>query len=137
MTLNKGIPKMLTSFKSLLLLLATLVAISTAGPVAAEEWMRATPGGGQISRSVTNDGNGVYSGTTTRTGANGGSYTSSSSCGAGVVTRCSRSYSGVTANGQSFSGQRLSAHGPYSTRSVGSFTGPHGNRYVGFRRIRR
>ena len=128
---------MLTSFKSPLLFLATMVAIYAAGPVAAEEWTRTTPGSGQISRSVTNDGNGVYSGTTTRTGANGGSYTSSTSCGAGVVTRCSRSYSGVAGNGQSFSGQRLSAHGPYGTRSVGSFTGPNGNRYVGFRRIRR
>jgi hypothetical protein len=128
---------MLTSFKFSLLSLATLVAISAAGPVAAEEWTRTTPRGGQISRSVTNDGDGVYSGTTTRTGANGGSYTSSSSCGAGVVTRCSRSYSGVTANGKTFSGERLSAHGPYNTRSVGSFTGPGGNRYVGFRRFRR
>lgn len=126
---------MLTSLKSRFL--ATFIAISAAGPVAAEEWTRTTPGGGQISRSVTNDGNGVYSGTTTRTGANGGSYTSSSSCGAGVVTRCSRRYSGVTANGETFSGQRLSASGPYGTRSVGSFTGPDGNRYAGFRRIRR
>lgn len=128
---------MLTSFKFSLPLLATLVAISASGPVAAEEWTRTTASGGQISRSVTNDGNGVYSGTTTRTGANGSSYASSSNCGAGVVTRCSRSYSGVTANGKTFSGQRLSAHGPYSTRSVGSFTGPNGNRYVGFRRFRR
>lgn len=128
---------MLTSFKFSLLSLAALVAVSTAGPAAAEQWTRTTPRGGQISRSVTNDGNGVYSGTTTRTGSNGGSYTSSSSCGAGVVTRCSRSYSGITANGKTFSGQRLSAHGPYNTRSVGSFTGPNGNHYVGFRRIRR
>jgi len=127
---------MLTSFKVSLLSLATLVAIS-AGPAAAEEWTRTTASGGQISRSVTNDGNGVYSGTTTRTSAKGGSYTSSSSCGAGVVTRCSRSYSGVTASGKTFSGQQLSAHGPFNTRSVGSFTGPGGRHWVGFRRFRR
>lgn len=128
---------MLTSFKFSMLLLATLLTVSAAGPVAAEEWTRTTASGGQISRSVTKDGNGVYSGMTTRTGAKGGSYTSSSSCGAGVVTRCTRSYSGVTANGKTFSGQRLSARGPYNTLSVGSFTGPGGNRYVGFRRFRR
>jgi hypothetical protein len=128
---------MLTSFKISLLLLATIATVSTAGPVAADEWTRTTAAGGQISRSVTNDGNGVYSGTTTRTGAKGGSYTSNSSCGAGVVTRCSRSYSGVTANGKTFSGQRQSAHGPFRTRSAGSFTGPGGRRWVGFRRFRR
>lgn len=128
---------MLASFKFSLLSFAALVAISAATPANAEDWTRTTPRGGQISRSVTNDGNGIYSGTTTRTGANGGSYTSSSSCGAGLVTRCSRSYSGVTADGRTFSGQRLSAHGPYNSRSVGSFTGPGGNRYVGFRSIRR
>lgn len=128
---------MLTSFKASLLSLAALVAISAAGPAAAEEWTRTTASGGQISRSVTNDGNGVYSGTTTRSGAKGGSYTSSSNCGAAVVTRCSRSYSGVTANGKTFSGQRLSAHGPFNTRSVGSFTGPGGRHWVGFRRFHR
>lgn len=128
---------MLTFFRSPLLSLAALVAISAAAPANAEDWTRTTPRGGQVSRSVTNDGNGIYSGTTTRTGVNGGSYTSRSSCGAGVVTRCSRSYSGETADGKNFSGQRLSAHGPYNSRSVGSFTGPGGNRYVGFRRIRR
>lgn len=128
---------MLTSFKFSLPLFATLVAVCAAGPAAAEEWTRTTASGGQISRSVTNDGNGVYSGTTTRTGAKGGSYTSSSSCGAGVVTRCTRSYSGVTANGKTFSGQRLSAHGPFNTRSVGSFTGPDGRHWVGSRRFHR
>jgi hypothetical protein len=128
---------MLASFKFSLLSFAALVTISAVVPANAEDWTRTTPRGGQISRSVTNDGNGIYSGTTTRTGVNGGSYTSSSSCGAGVVTRCSRSYSGVTADGKTFSGQRLSAYGPYNSRSVGSFTSPGGNRYVGFRRIRR
>ena len=128
---------MLTYFKFSRLLLATILVASTAGSAGAEEWTRTTAAGGQISRSVTNEGNGVYSGTTTRTGAKGGSYTSSSSCGAGIVTRCSRSYSGVTANGKTFSGQRLSAHGPFRTRSVGSFTGPGGRHWVGFRRFRR
>ncbi len=128
---------MLTSFKFSLLLLVALVTVSAGRPAAAEERTRTTANGGQINRSVTNDGNGAYSGTTTRTGPKGGSYTSSSSCGAGVVTRCSRSYSGVTANGKIFSGQRLSALGPFHTRSVGSFTGPDGRRWVGFRRFTR
>jgi hypothetical protein len=127
---------MLTSFKFPMLLLGTVLAVSSAGPVFAEDWTRPTVGGGEISRSVTNDGDGIYSGTTTRTGAHGGTYTSSSTCAAGVVTRCSRSYSGVTGNGKTFSGQRLSAHGPFNTRSVGTFIGPRGNRWVGFRRFR-
>jgi hypothetical protein len=128
---------MLTSLKFPMLLLGTVLAVSSARPVLAEDWTRPTVGGGQINRSVTNDGNGIYSGTTTRTGAHGGTYTSSSTCAAGAVTRCSRSYSGVTGNGKTFSGQRLSAHGPFNTRSIGSFDGPRGNRWVGFRRFRR
>ena len=100
---------MLTSFKASLLSLAALVAISATGPASAEEWTRTTASG---------------------------SYTSSSTGGAGVGTRCSRSYSGVTASGKTFSGQQLSAHGPFNTRSVGSFSGPGGRHWVGFRRFR-
>lgn len=128
---------MLTSLKFSTLLLGAALAVSAIGPAAADEWTRKTANGGEITRSVTNEGGGLYSGSTTRTGVNGGTYASSSTCANGVVARCSRSYSGVTANGKTFSGQRLSARGPFRTRSVGTFTGPSGNKWYGFRRLRR
>jgi hypothetical protein len=109
---------------------------SAASPAAAREWKRPTAHGGEISRSVGRDGN-VYTGSTTRTGANGGTYTSSSKCAGGVVDRCARSYSGTGPNGQSFSGKRVSARGPFHGSSAGRFTGPKGNTVHGFRRWRR
>jgi hypothetical protein len=124
------------SMKLPLLCLGAVLTISAGAPAAASEWSRETAHGGEISRSVTGDG-GVYSGSTTRTGPKGGTYSSSSTCAGGVVTRCSRSYSGVGPNGKSFSGTRASAHGPFHTRSAGSFTGPGGNTIFGFRRFRR
>ena len=125
------------SIKFHALCLAATLAVAVAGPAAAEEWSRQTVNGGEITRSITNEGGGAYSGTTTRTGANGGTYSSSSTCMNGVVARCSRSYSGVGANGRTFSGERASAYGPFRGRSVGSFTGPNGNTVYGFRRFRR
>jgi hypothetical protein len=122
--------------KTCLFCLGTLLAISTGTPATAAEWSRETAHGGEINRSVTNDG-GVYSGSATRTGPNGGSYTSNSKCTGGVVARCARSYSGVGPNGQTFSGKRASAHGPFRVRSAGSFTGRKGNTIVDFRRLRR
>ncbi|TGP20222.1 MULTISPECIES: hypothetical protein [unclassified Mesorhizobium] len=127
---------MISSRKLPLICLGAMVVWSVASPASAEEWTRKTAHGGEISRSVTRDGN-VYTGSTTRTGPNGGTYTSSSTCKAGVVDRCSRSYSGAGPNGQTFSGQRYSAAGPFGGRSVGSFTGPNGNTVYGFRRWRR
>jgi hypothetical protein len=117
--------------------LGLAIAISATWPVSAKEWTRKTVHGGEISRTVTNDGNGRYSGSTTRTGANGATYRSGSTCANGVVARCSRSYSGTGPNDKTFSGERLSAHGPFHTRSVGRFTGPNGNKWFGFRRWRR
>jgi hypothetical protein len=125
------------SFNIRTLSLYAAVAAAIASPAAAEEWSRPTLHGGELTRSVTSEGGGVYSGTTTRSGANGGTYSSSTTCANGVVARCSRSYSGVSAAGKSFSGERLSAYGPFRARSVGSFTGPNGNTAYGFRRFRR
>ncbi|RWA64578.1 hypothetical protein [Mesorhizobium sp.] len=127
---------MIYSRKLPLICLGAVVVWSIASPASAEEWTRKTANGGEISRSVTRDGN-VYTGSTTRIGPNGGTYTSSSTCKAGVVDRCSRSYSGTGPNGQTFSGQRYSAAGPFGGRSVGRFTGPNGNTVYGFRRWRR
>ena len=127
---------MLSRTKFPLLCLGALVVWSIAAPASAEEWKRPTVHGGELSRSVSRDGN-VYTGSTTRTGPNGGTYTSNSTCVGGVVDRCSRSYSGAGPNGQAFSGQRCSAAGPLRGRSVGSFTGPNGNTVHGFRRWRR
>ncbi|TIP13450.1 hypothetical protein [Mesorhizobium sp.] len=127
---------MLPSAKIHLLCLAAMLVAATAVPAAAEEWQRPTAHGGEISRSVSRDG-GVYTGSTTRTGPNGGTYTSSSKCVTGVVDRCARSYSGTGPDGQSFSGKRVSARGPFRGRSAGSFTGPDGNTAFGFRRWRR
>ncbi len=116
--------------------LGAIFLASAASPASAEEWKRPTAHGGEISRSVGTDGN-VYTGSTTRTGPNGGTYTSSSKCVEGVVDRCARSYSGTGPNGQTFSGKRVSARGPFHGRSAGSFTGPNGNTVHGFRRWRR
>ncbi|MBZ9887375.1 hypothetical protein LB559_05385 [Mesorhizobium sp. BR1-1-3] len=128
---------MLSSVKIPILCLGAMLAWSAASQASAEGWQRPTAHGGEISRSVTKDG-GVYTGSTTRTGPNGGStYTSSSKCVGGVVDRCARSYSGTGPNGQTFSGKRVSARGPFRGRSAGSFTGPNGNTVHGFRRWRR
>ncbi|CAN7510418.1 hypothetical protein [Mesorhizobium caraganae] len=116
--------------------LGAIFLASAASPASAEEWKRPTAHGGEISRSVGKDGN-VYTGSTTRTGPNGGTYTSNSKCVGGVVDRCARSYSGTGPHGQTFSGKRVSARGPFHGRSAGSFTGPNGNRVHGFRRWRR
>lgn len=116
--------------------LGAIFLASAASPVSAEEWKRPTAHGGEISRGVGKDGN-VYTGSATRTGPNGGTYTSSSKCVGGVVDRCARSYSGTGPNGQTFSGKRVSARGPIHGRSAGSFTGPNGNTVHGFRRWRR
>ncbi|AID31280.1 hypothetical protein BFX40_26835 [Mesorhizobium sp. SEMIA 3007] len=127
---------MLFSVKIPALCIGAVLAWSAASPASAEEWRRPTAHGGEISRSVTRDGN-VYTGSTTRTGANGGAYTSSSKCIGGVVDRCARSYSGTGPNGQTFSGKRVSAAGPFRGRSAGSFTGPNGKTVYGIRRWRR
>jgi hypothetical protein len=116
--------------------LGVIFLASAASAASAEEWKRPTAHGGEISRSVGKDGN-VYTGSTTRTGPNGGTYTSSSKCVGGVVDRCARSYSGTGPNGQTFSGKRVSARWPFHGRSAGSFTGPNGNTVHGFRRWRR
>ena len=127
---------MLSRIKLSLFCLGAMVVWSAASPASAEEWTRKTVHGGELSRSVGKDGD-VYTGSTTRTGPNGGTYTSSSTCTAGVVDRCSRSYSGTGPNGQTFSGKQVSAAGPFRGRSAGNFTGPNGNTVYGFRRWRR
>jgi len=120
------------SAKFMLVVLGMLATTGTA-PVDAAEWSRSTIHGGQMTRSV--HGNGVvYSSETTRVGPNGGIYTSTAACLNGIVARCRRSYSAVGPNGQSFSGHRASARGPYRLRSVRSVTGPRGNTAVGVHR---
>ncbi|MBX3581795.1 MAG: hypothetical protein KF810_07875 [Rhizobiaceae bacterium] len=104
-----------------------------AAPAAAEQWHRPTAHGGELAREVTRDGR-VYSGQTTRTGPNGATYSSSSTCFDGVVNRCRRSFSATGPEGQAWSGERYSARGPYRVRSAGSLTGPNGNTVVGVRR---
>jgi hypothetical protein len=113
---------------------ALVLAMAAASPASAEEWKRPTAHGGELSRDVTREGY-VYYGETTRTGPNGGSYSSSSTCHDGVaVNRCARSFSATGPEGNSWSGERYSARGPYPARSVGSVTGPNGNTAVGIRR---
>lgn len=115
--------------------LAALGVFAFLGPIPAEaaEWTRDTRNGGQIARSVTRDGN-VYSGQTTRVGRNGATYTSTSICRNGAVDHCRRSYSATGPNGRSYSGNTLTARGPYRVRSIGVHNGPRGNVVAGFRR---
>ncbi len=120
------------------LLRSSLVALNlmllAAAPAAAEQWKRPTVHGGELSRQVTRDGR-VYNGETTRTGPNGGTYSSSSTCFDGAVDRCKRSYSATGPEGKTWSGERYSARGPYRVRSAGVVTGPEGNSVVGARRF--
>lgn len=127
---------MFSSTKFSVLSLGAILVWSAASPAAAEDWQRSTARGGVISRSVGETGN-IHTGSTTRTGPNGGAYTSNSSCIGGVVVRCARSYSGAGPNGKTYEGSRASARGPFHGRSVGSLTGPDGNTVHGVRRWRR
>ncbi len=95
------------------------------------------PNGSEVTRSASVDGR-LYSGSVSATGPNGQSYHRSTTCFDGVVDRCSRSVSGVTAGGQVYSGNGAVARGPYgNVRSVRAITGPEGNTVYGVRRIRR
>lgn len=82
-----------------------------AAPAMSAEWTRGTRNGGQITRSVTRDGN-IYSGQTTRVGPNGATYTSNSTCRNGFVDRCRRSYSATGPNGRTYSGNTVTARAP-------------------------
>ncbi|EHK79347.1 hypothetical protein SM0020_03205 [Sinorhizobium meliloti CCNWSX0020] len=104
-----------------------------AAPAMSAEWTRDTRNGGQITRSVTGDGN-VYSGQTTRVGPNGATYTSNSTCRDGLVNRCRRSYSATGPNGRTYSGNTVTARGPHRVRSIGVHTGTRGNVGIGLRR---
>ncbi|NKM88622.1 hypothetical protein GFL54_31090 [Rhizobium laguerreae] len=92
-------------------------------PAMSAEWTREPRSGGQITRSVSKDGN-IYSGQTTRVGPNGATYTSSSTCRDGVVDRCRRSYSATSPDGRTYSGNTASARGPNRVRSIGVHNGP-------------
>ncbi len=110
------------------------LALLAGSPASAEQWKRPPAQGGELPREVTRDGY-VYPGETTRTGPNGGTYTSSSTCHDGVaVNRCKRSFSATGPEGRTWAGERYSARGPYRARSVGRVTGPNGNTVVGIRR---
>ena len=120
------------------LLKPTLIALAllaaAASPAAAEQWKRPTAHGGELSREVTRDGR-VYSGETTRTGPNGGTYSSSSTCFDGVVNRCKKSFSATGPEGKTLSGTSYAARGPLRVRKAGAVTGPNGNTVVGARRF--
>lgn len=116
-------------------LIAVAIALTAAAsPAAAEEWRRPIMRGGELTREVTRDGR-VYSGETTRTGPNGGSYSSSSTCFDGFVDRCKRSYSATGPGGKTVSGKSYLALGPNRGRQIGFFQGENGDRYVGVRRV--
>lgn len=113
---------------------ALAAALLAASPAAAVEWKRPIAHGGELTREVTRDGR-LYHGETTRTGPNGGTYSSSSTCFDGVVDRCKRSYSATGPGGKTVSGKTYTARGPYRMRQAGVFTGPNGNSVAGVRRF--
>jgi len=113
---------------------APLLAVAASGK--AEEWTRSTVHGGQITRSVTGE-DGRYSGTTTRVGPNGSTYTSSGQCASGVVGRCARNYSATGPSGSTVTGKRATAVGPWRVRTARSVTGPEGGRIFALRRSAR
>ncbi len=116
---------------SLAVLALGLVAAS---PAAAEQWRRPTVHGGELTREVTRDGR-LYYGDTTRTGPNGGTYSSSATCFDGVVNRCKRSFTATGPEGKTVTGTGYRAGGPFGVRRAGSITGPNGNTVVGARRF--
>ncbi|MET3648984.1 hypothetical protein [Phyllobacterium ifriqiyense] len=113
---------MISSWKMTFAALGVVVMLIPVQAMSAE-WTRETRSGGQITRSVTKDGN-IYSGQTSRVGPNGATYTSSSACRDGIIDRCRRSYSATGRNGQIFSGNSVTARGPYRVRSAGVHEGP-------------
>jgi len=115
-------------------LIALALGMLAASPASAEQWKRPSRHGGEITRDVTRDGR-VYYGETTRNGANGGVYSSSSTCFDGVVDRCKRSYSATGPQGKTVSGDSYAARGPVRVRSIGVVTGPNGDSVVGVRRF--
>lgn len=117
-----------------IMLIVTAPLLAIAGPGNAEEWTRSTAHGGQITRTVSGE-DGRYSGTTTRTGANGATYTSSGQCASGIVDRCARSYSATGPKGTTVTGKRATAVGPWRVRTASSITGPEGSRLLTLRRI--
>ena len=110
-----------------------LTFLALTSPATAEEWRRATVHGGELSREVTRDGR-LYYGETTRTGPNGGTYSSSATCFDGVVNRCGRSFSATGPEGKTVTGSGYRAAGPFGVRRAGAVTGPNGNTVVGARR---
>jgi hypothetical protein len=123
---------MIISWKRTLAALGVAILLGPA-PAMSAEWTRDTRNGGQITRSVTRDGN-IYSGQTTHVGPNGSTYTSNSACRHGLVDRCRRSYSATGPNGRTYSGNTVTARGPHGVRSIGVHTSPRGNVGIGFRR---
>jgi len=123
---------MIISWKRTFVALGVAMLLGPA-PAMSAEWTRDTRNGGQITRSVTRDGN-IYSGQTTRVGPNGAAYTSNSTCRDGFVDRCRRGYSATGPNGRTYSGNTVTARGPHGMRSIGVHTGPRGNVGIGFRR---
>ncbi|MGO7212497.1 hypothetical protein ACC817_12455 [Rhizobium ruizarguesonis] len=116
------------------MLIAGAPLLAMAAPGNAEERTRPTVYGGQLTRSVTGE-NGNYSGTTTRMGANGATYTSSGQCVSGIVDRCARSYSATGPNGSTVTGKHATAVGPWRVRTARSATGPEGRRALTLRRL--
>lgn len=112
-----------------IMLIATAPLLAIAGPGNAQEWTRLAVHGGQITRSVSGQ-DGRYSGTTTRTGAHGATYTSSGQCASGIVDRCARSYSAIGPNGSTVTGEHATAVGPWGVRTARSVTGPEGDRLL-------
>jgi hypothetical protein len=108
-----------------LLMMLSAYAVQAAEPQSLNV-TRTTPAGGQVSRSGTLD-DGTYVGSTSRTGASGGSYNSSITCEGGVVANCSRSFSGTNRDGQAYTGTRESAAGPRRAGATTTVTGPDGN----------
>lgn len=115
------------------LLALGLLAVAGTASANATKWSRETVHGGRITRSISGGGL-IYSGQTTRTGPNGGTYTSTATCLNGVVDRCRRGYSATGPAGQAIAGHRASARGPFRVRSAGSFTAPRGNTLIGVHR---
>jgi hypothetical protein len=125
---------MISSWKTIFAALCAFLILVPI-PTMAAEWTRDTRSSGQITRSVTKDGN-IYTGQTSRVGPNGGTHTSNSVCRDGIVDRCRRSYSATGPDGRTYSGNTVTARGPYRVRSIGVHNGPGGTVGVIHRRWR-
>lgn len=130
----------LSMLAAALLVAATSLSAAPAAAQQVREIDRTNERGGTITGTVTREGRFVTR-DISRTTAKGGTFDRTTTCRAGRVGGCRDRFSGTTAKGRNYRGDRAVAYGPRRTWGASRITGPRGNtRYRvrrGFRGWRR